>query len=259
MTTVTAEGAARPQPAPAHGRPRALAQPEVAVPERFRLDAPNRADGLELLRSLPADSFPLVFLDPQYRGVLDKLAYGNEGERQRKRAELPQMDEPQIAAFVAAAAACLMPSGHLLLWVDKFHLVEGIAGWTADTGLEVVDHLVWAKGRVGTVDDADWAKGPWGMGYRTRRASEHLLVLQKPPKRAKGAWRRHDIPDVWREKVGAEPDPHPHRKPVGLQAALIEAVTNPGDLVLDPAAGSYSVLEACRRTGRRFLGCDVRG
>src|SRR3954452_10048855 len=47
------------------------------------------------------------------RGVLDRLAYGNEGARQRKRAALPQMDEHQIAAFVAAIAGRLLPSGHL--------------------------------------------------------------------------------------------------------------------------------------------------
>jgi site-specific DNA-methyltransferase (adenine-specific) len=46
---------------------------------------------------------------------------------------------------------------------------------------------------------------------------------------------------------------------VSLQVRLIEALTNPGDVVLDPAAGSYSVLKACERAGRRFLGCDVRG
>ncbi len=120
MTTTTAEGLPRPRPAPV-SHPHEVERPEPTAPGRFRRDAPNRADGLELLRALPADTFPLVFLDPQYRGVLDKLAYGNEGARQRKRAELPQMDERQIAAFVAAAATCLRPSGHLLLWVDKFH------------------------------------------------------------------------------------------------------------------------------------------
>jgi site-specific DNA-methyltransferase (adenine-specific) len=46
---------------------------------------------------------------------------------------------------------------------------------------------------------------------------------------------------------------------VELQARLIGALTNMGDIVIDPAAGSYSVLEACRRTNRQFLGCDIRG
>ena len=52
---------------------------------------------------------------------------------------------------------------------------------------------------------------------------------------------------------------HAHAKPVGLQARLIESVTNPGDVVVDPAAGSFSVMEACAQTSRKFLGCDIVG
>ena len=44
-----------------------------------------------------------------------------------------------------------------------------------------------------------------------------------------------------------------------LQGKLIAAVSNPGDVVIDPAAGSFSVLEACQQQGRRFLGCDIEG
>jgi len=40
-------------------------------------------DALALLRSMEDRCTPLVFLDPQYRGVLDMLKYGNEGARQR--------------------------------------------------------------------------------------------------------------------------------------------------------------------------------
>ena len=50
-----------------------------------------------------------------------------------------------------------------------------------------------------------------------------------------------------------------HAKPIVLQSRLIEALTNPRDTVVDPAAGSYSVLQACRQTNRRFLGCDIAG
>ena len=52
------------------------------------LNVAQQGDALELLRSLPDGCTPLVFFDPQYRGVLDKLAYGNEGARQRERAKL---------------------------------------------------------------------------------------------------------------------------------------------------------------------------
>jgi hypothetical protein len=42
-------------------------------------DVALRGDALTLLRSLPDGCTPLVFFDPQYRGVLDKLQYGNKG------------------------------------------------------------------------------------------------------------------------------------------------------------------------------------
>ena len=92
------------------------------------------------------------------------------------------------------------------------------------------------------------------MGYRSRRKSEYLIVLQKTPVRAKGCWNDHGIPDVWGEKVEKT---HPHSKPIELQKRLIEATTWEGDYVLDPAAGGYSVFEACKQCGRNFIGGDV--
>ncbi len=43
------------------------------------LDRRNRCDGLELLAGLEPASLPVCIFDPQYRGVLDKMRYGNEG------------------------------------------------------------------------------------------------------------------------------------------------------------------------------------
>jgi site-specific DNA-methyltransferase (adenine-specific) len=225
-----------------YGHDRTLCQPEVLIPPPFELDRACLADGLDLLGAVPRTSFPLCFFDPQYRGVLDRQKYGNEGSRQKGRALLPQMSEDDIAAFIKAIDRVLMPSGHLMLWTDKFHLCTGIAAWLRDTSLRTVDLIVWNKQRI-------------GMGYRTRRTSEYCVVLQKEPLRAKGVWRLHDIPDVWEEKTSTRSG---HAKPVGLQARLIDALTHPGEIVIDPAAGSYSVLDACQRTGRRFLGCDLR-
>jgi site-specific DNA-methyltransferase (adenine-specific) len=202
-----------------------------------------QADAEVLLAAIPAGTVATAFFDPQYRGVLDKLEYGNEGERQKERSQLPQMDQAQIGRIVAAIVRVLKPSGHLFLWVDKFHLCEGIGPWVAAAGLDTVDLVTWDKGRI-------------GMGYRTRRRSEYLLVLQKPPKRAKGIWNRRDIPDVWAEKVSRS-GPHTHGKPYGLIHSLIEATVPPGEWVLDPAAGSFVVMAAAQAVGCQFVGGDV--
>jgi len=203
----------------------------------------NFCDGLSFLSCLASGQVAAAFFDPQYRGVMDKMRYGNEGKRQRGRAALAQMPEEMICTFVREIDRVLRPSGHLFLWIDKFHLCVGVSAWMEGTDLETVDLVTWNKGRM-------------GMGYRTRRQSEYLMVLQKAPRRAKGVWTRHNIPDVIEEKIAQKQ--HAHQKPLTLQAALVEAVTAPGDLVIDPAAGSFSVESACMQIGdRRFAGADL--
>lgn len=206
-------------------------------------DKRNKIEGLEFLKLFPKDSVPAIFFDPQYRGIMDRLDYGNEGKRQIARASLEQMTEETIQLFISEIDRVTIPTGHVFLWVDKFHLVEGIHKWIVNTMLNPVDLITWDKGKI-------------GMGYRTRRRSEYLVILQKKPKRAKGVWTKHDIPDVWLEKVVKT---HPHAKPEQLQAALINAVVSEGDFVVDPASGGFSVMRAAHSVGRRFIGTDLRG
>ena len=172
------------------------------------------------------------------------MKYGNEDtSRNHVRVALPQMSEEIIIEFMREIARILIPGGHLFLWMDKFHLCSDFRNWTDGTNLSVVDMLTWNKEKM-------------GLGYRTRHQSEFCVILQKEPRRAKGVWMLRNIPDVWNEKI--KDRTHPHNKPIDLQGELIEAVTAKGDLVVDPAAGSFSVLAACQLRGRNFLGCDVR-
>ena len=233
---------------------RDIQAPKVGLAPGLRLNERLAMEGTKFLKMIPAASFPIAFFDPQYRGILDKMSYGNEGKgRFIARCALPQMSEEVIANFVRLIDKALMPSGHLFLWIDKFHLCTGFSHWLAETSLEVVDLVTWDKERI-------------GMGYRTRRKSEHLVVLQKLPKRAKGVWTSHGIPDVWHELAESwvwsekvSRNGHIHHKPVGLQTELIRAVSNVGDVVIDPAAGSFSVMTACQEVERNFLGCDING
>lgn len=213
------------------------------MPVEFNRNRRNQGDGLDLLASLDAGSIPLVIFDPQYRGVLDKQKYGNEGERQKHRVKVQNMPDETISAFIRDIDRVLKPSGHLFLWMDKFHLVQASAlRWSEGTDLDVVDLLIWDKQRI-------------GMGYRTRSQAEFLVILQKKPLRAKGIWTDRSIPNVIAEKAPRSG----HCKPIEIQKSLIKAVTDPGDLVVDPAAGSYSVMAACEHAGRNFLGCDLEG
>ena len=202
----------------------------------------QRGDALALLRFLPEAYTPLAFFDPQHRVVLDKLKFGNEGARQRGRFALPAMADEYFDSACLEIARVLRPSGYFMRWVDTFCLCEGHHLRIPHQLIKPVDLIAWDNLRI-------------GMGKRRRRRGDYLLVLQKPPLRAKGTRNDYNIASRWAEKVDRKT--HPHIKPAGLIARLIGAVTAPGDLVVDPAAGSFIVMRVGNDMGRKFIGCDL--
>ena len=62
---------------------------------------------------------------------------------------------------------------------------------------------------------------------------------------------------MW-EKDGKEiPKIHPSQKPVKVLKQLIEIFTDPGDVVIDPCAGSGSTLRAAAELGRSAYGFEI--
>lgn len=211
----------------------------------LQLNTKLKMDGLTFLKQLKDNDITACFFDPQYRGILDKMKYGNEGKaRGKERCSLKQMTTETIVAFIKEIDRVLKPSGHLFFWIDKFHLCSGFNEWFTDTKLDTVDFVTWNKDRM-------------GMGYRTRRYCEYLIILQKQPRRAKGVWTIKNIPDIWTEKI--ESKTHTHQKPIRLQEQLIRAIKEEGNrnIVIDPCAGSFSVLTSCLNAEVDFMGCDI--
>ena len=207
-------------------------------------NARQRMGAATMLDAVRSSTATLAVFDPQYRGVLDKQKYGNEGQRQQGRAALPQMSYSDIRHILDELTRVLKPSGHVMLWCDKFTVAEG-------------HHLKWTPPGLQRVDLLAWNKVRQGMGKRLRCRIEYLIVMQKPPTKVKPMWTNRHLDDFWMES--ADISGHVHAKPIRLTQELIKQVTKRGDLVIDPCAGGYGVLEACRATGREFLGCDLIG
>ena len=57
--------------------------------------------------------------------------------------------------------------------------------------------------------------------------------------------------------MGGENLGYPTQKPVALLKRIVEASSNPGDIVLDPFCGCGTTIAACHELGRRFIGIDI--
>src|SRR5213079_1289150 len=67
--------------------------------------------------------------------------------------------------------------------------------------------------------------------------------------------------DVWWHTIvsptGREKTGYPTQKPVGIVRRMLQASTRPGDLVLDPFAGSGTLGAVAQALGRRYLLIDA--
>lgn len=95
-------------------------------------------------------------------------------------------------------------------------------------------------------------------------ATEYALVLyrDKLPKfnNTDGAGNRHMVFNwfEWKRDSSKEyPKIHPTQKPENVLKRLIEIFTDPGDVIIDPCAGSGSTLRAAAELGRDSYGFEV--
>jgi DNA methylase len=131
-------------------------------------------------------------------------------------------------------------------------------------GLELVDQVAWCSAR-----GAGTAWGSWESpaAPNLRGDWESLLVATK------GGWDRTPPrgAEDWRDTVGAWPalcstvwqlppaprNGHPAPMPVEVARRAIRLSTWPGEVVLDPFAGSGTTLVAARQLGRRAVGVEA--
>ncbi len=255
---------------------------------KIRYNARNRMDGMEMLTAIPDETIAAAFLDPQYQTVLDKTSYGNEGvHRGQGRLKLPEMKEPLIKEFLVELSRILKFSGYLFLWVDKKHLCEGAPKrWLKNTDLALVDMIVWnrlrmllgSRTRSATsflivaqkfpTTAANWTTHNIPDVWTTEEEDGEIPAEAARPAET-GAKRKpsihtkkygwadaNDIPPVWGERIKARN--HPYAKPFELQKKLLTAVTEPGDYVVDPTAGGYTLLDVCKSCGLNYIGCDLK-
>jgi site-specific DNA-methyltransferase (adenine-specific) len=133
-------------------------------------------------------------------------------------------------------------------WCVVWHDAESGHHWRAGIGLKHVRTGAWARSN----------PAPQFTGDRPGTGFE-LCTIQHGPERLR--WNGGGHAAIWnhpqRHGTTAEGgEDHPTPKPLSLMLELVELFTDPGDIVLDPFAGSGTTGVACLRLGRRFIGIE---
>ena len=90
--------------------------------------------------------------------------------------------------------------------------------------------------------------------------------------RGNPSWRRYlheakppRVDDIWDDdetkpigRLARERTGYPTQKPLELYKRMIQASSNPGDIVLDPFAGCATTCVAAEQLGRQWIGIDIR-
>ncbi len=247
------------------------------------------ADNLSILKQLDNESVDLVYIDPPFNTGKNQLRRqlktitSDEGDRtgfKGRRYKTLQVGNQayrdifdDYLAFLeprlVEAHRALKPQGSLYFHIDyrEVHyckvLLDSIFGrecflneiiWAYDYGARTRkkwppkhDNILW------------YAKDPanYIFNYEDIERIPYMapgLVGEEKAKRGKlptDTWWHTIVGTNSKEKTG-----YPTQKPLGVIRRIIQASSNPGDLVLDFFAGSGTTGAACLELGRNFILVD---
>jgi site-specific DNA-methyltransferase (adenine-specific) len=231
-------------------------------------------DCVDLIPRLPDETIHAVVTSPPYAEQRDGYYEG-----------ISESDYPEwFNAVMSALRPKLTPDGSVLV-VIRPHISDGqVSDYVMRTRLKVRE-AAWIE-----AEELVWYKSdgpPLGSIFRPRRAWEQILWFSRARQPfvdlvaggrrsdhvgfANGENRYrlyHDIGTSYSSGQARRTDvfvsgvadatgvDHPAVYPMSLASALIEMVSRPGDVVLDPFCGSGTTLLVARHLKRKFVGFD---
>lgn len=195
-------------------------------------------DARELIHQAPA-GFNLLLTDPPY----GKNYQGNRRVTTAKKDAIAFDDDSALALLedvLAVAYQRMAENSHALIFTDWQHEPE-FRQAIERSGFAIKGSLVWIKNNHGTGD----LLGSF--------APKHERIIHAVKGRPLLSGRPADVLHG-KDKQNSE---HPTEKPLDLLKMLIEATTEPGEMVVDPFAGSGSTLFAALESDRDFQGYEI--
>jgi len=227
-----------------------------------------QGDCIDVLAAMPGGSVDLVFADPPYN-----LQLGGELTRpDQSRVDGVDDEWDRFDSFDAydlfthqwleAVRRVLKPDG--AIWViGSYHNIFRVGAILQDTGFWIQNDVIWLK------------TNPMPNFKGTRFQNAHETLIWAGHSESSKLTFNYDALKTFNEDkqmrsdwtvpicTGAErlkgPDgrkAHPTQKPEALLRRVILATSNPGDLVLDPFAGTGTTAAAAKALGRDFVGIE---
>lgn len=192
-------------------------------------DSIIHGDCLDILPKIPAAAAGFVLTDPPY--------IANYHDRTGRSIANDATDAWLKPAF-AQIYRVLKPNSFCVSFYGWPNVDRFMAAWKA-AGFRIVGHVVFPKRYTSST-------------HHLRYQHECAYVLAKGyPKEP--AYPIGDVIDF----VYSGNKLHPTEKPLGALLPLIETFSHPGELVLDPFAGSGSTCYAAKALGRPYLGIEL--
>jgi site-specific DNA-methyltransferase (adenine-specific) len=184
-------------------------------------------DALSLLGRMPSASIDAAITDAMY-GTAKNCRY-DWGLDPAKGDPVKHLQYPQP---IYQECRPVLKAGGVLAWGQGFKFIPHFEDW-------FWPHRVWSP--ICRAHGLNFNPNAWVVQTRERQPVEHP---------------NHMVVSVDRNVLVPLKKLHPCPKPVEEMVFLIEALTKPGQIILDCFCGLGSTLIAAQQLGRLWLGCD---
>jgi len=217
-------------------------------------------DALEVLAAWPAGCVDLVFADPPFN---IKYVYDRYRDNLKADAYLAWTER-----WIDACLRVLKATGTLWIAIGDEYAAEVRLMMRRRATLRnwVIWHYTFGQNCANKFNRSHahlfyFVRDPQAFTFNAdavRVKSDRQLKYNDKRANPKGklphdVWTFSRVCGTFRERVGW----HPCQMPVSLLERIVRACSSPGDLVLDPFAGSGTTLVAAARLGRRWTGVEL--
>ena len=208
---------------------RNLAADEAQLPASFEMNQVFLGDSLDILKSIPDNSFDVCLTDPPWIEYKDDSLIRDESTIDVFREVYRVLKNDSFCYVVISSTDIpdyerrLVQFGfqmqkYPIIWAKSGTISHGRRTWEYARDFEPI--LLFVKGRPSLTSPTEMSS-----------------ILSHPSMN-------------YRQMI------HPHEKPISLLVEILQQCSYPGSKVLDPFAGSGATLEAARSVGREYVGIE---